>query len=156
MGGIAEFERELIRKRCLVGIERARANGTKFGRPVKLDACERRKIAERYATGETMEALARDYGCGHSTISRVWRGDLTPSTHLLFDRQRVLEEQSRPGKVAWSCSTMARWSRIAAVPECSGPSTFPLIASARTQPAAKETGRLPCPITVTSNIPPIT
>jgi DNA invertase Pin-like site-specific DNA recombinase len=74
MGGIAEFERELIRKRCLVGIERARAKGTKFGRPVKLDAGERRKIAERYAAGETMEALARDYDCGHSTIWRVLAG----------------------------------------------------------------------------------
>jgi DNA invertase Pin-like site-specific DNA recombinase len=33
MGGIAEFERGLIRKRCEEGIERAKHNGTKFGRP---------------------------------------------------------------------------------------------------------------------------
>ena len=32
MGGIAEFERELIRKRCQAGIERAKVKGTKFGR----------------------------------------------------------------------------------------------------------------------------
>jgi DNA-binding transcriptional ArsR family regulator len=44
MGGIAEFERDLIRKRCLVGIERASAKGTKFGRPVKLDAGERSEL----------------------------------------------------------------------------------------------------------------
>jgi DNA invertase Pin-like site-specific DNA recombinase len=33
MGGIAEFERDLIRKRCEEGIERAKANGKQFGRP---------------------------------------------------------------------------------------------------------------------------
>ena len=33
MGGIAEFERGLIRKRCEEGIERAKANGKQFGRP---------------------------------------------------------------------------------------------------------------------------
>ena len=38
MGGIAEFERGLIRKRCEEGIERAKANGKQFGRPTALDA----------------------------------------------------------------------------------------------------------------------
>ena len=33
MGGIAQFERGLIRKRCEEGIERAERKGTKFGRP---------------------------------------------------------------------------------------------------------------------------
>ena len=34
MGGIAEFERNLIRKRCEEGIQRAKRKGTKFGRPL--------------------------------------------------------------------------------------------------------------------------
>jgi DNA invertase Pin-like site-specific DNA recombinase len=33
MGGIAEFERDLIRKRTDEGIERAKRQGKKFGRP---------------------------------------------------------------------------------------------------------------------------
>ena len=70
MGGIAEFERQLIRKRCEDGIERARANGSKFGRKAALDPSQRRRIAERYAAGETMAALAREYECGEAT---VWR-----------------------------------------------------------------------------------
>src|SRR6516225_2500676 len=37
MGGIAEFERGLIRRRCEEGIERAKAKGTQFGRPTSLD-----------------------------------------------------------------------------------------------------------------------
>jgi DNA invertase Pin-like site-specific DNA recombinase len=71
MGGIAEFERGLIRKRCDDGIARAKAKGTKFGRPSALDAGQRRKIAERYAAGETMAALAIEYECGEATIWRA-------------------------------------------------------------------------------------
>jgi DNA invertase Pin-like site-specific DNA recombinase len=71
MGGIAEFERELIRKRCDAGIERAKGKGTKFGRPTALDASQRRKIAERHAAGETMAELAREYDCGEATIWRA-------------------------------------------------------------------------------------
>jgi DNA invertase Pin-like site-specific DNA recombinase len=61
MGGIVEFERGLIRKRCEEGIERAKAKGTQFGRPTRLDPSQRRRIAERYAAGETMADLAREY-----------------------------------------------------------------------------------------------
>jgi len=71
MGGIAEFERGLIRKRCEEGIAKARTKGTKFGRPAALDASKRRRIAERYAGGETMAELARDYECGEATIWRA-------------------------------------------------------------------------------------
>jgi DNA invertase Pin-like site-specific DNA recombinase len=74
MGGIAEFERELIRKRCDAGIARAKAKGTKFGRPSALDATQRKRIAERYAAGETMAELARDYDCGEATIWRALQG----------------------------------------------------------------------------------
>jgi DNA invertase Pin-like site-specific DNA recombinase len=70
MGGIAEFERELS-KRCQAGIERAKAKGTKFGRSSVLDVSQRKRIAERYAAGETMAELARDYDCGEATIWRA-------------------------------------------------------------------------------------
>jgi DNA invertase Pin-like site-specific DNA recombinase len=73
MGGIAEFERSLIRKRCEEGIARAKGKGTKFGRPSVLDAGQRKRIAERYAAGETMVALAREYECGEATIWRALR-----------------------------------------------------------------------------------
>jgi DNA invertase Pin-like site-specific DNA recombinase len=71
MGGLAEFERKLIRQRCEEGIKRAKAKGTKFGRSSVLDVSQRRKIAERYAAGETMAELARDYDCGEATIWRA-------------------------------------------------------------------------------------
>src|SRR3984893_10304131 len=71
MSGVNQFERDLIRQRCDAGIERAKAKGTKFGRPTALDSGQRRKIAERYAAGETMAALAREYECGEATIWRA-------------------------------------------------------------------------------------
>src|SRR5262245_50785140 len=74
MSGIAELERDLIRKRCQAGIERAKAQGKQFGRTPVLDASQRRKIAERYANGETMAELAREYECGEATIWRSLRG----------------------------------------------------------------------------------
>jgi DNA invertase Pin-like site-specific DNA recombinase len=74
MGGLAEFERKLIRQRCEEGIKRAKAKGTKFGRPSALDHSQRKKIAERYANGETMAALALEYECGEATIWRALRG----------------------------------------------------------------------------------
>jgi DNA invertase Pin-like site-specific DNA recombinase len=71
MGGIAEFERGLIRKRCEEGIAKAKTKGTKFGRPAALDPSQRRRIAERYSAGETMAELAREYDCGEATIWRA-------------------------------------------------------------------------------------
>jgi DNA invertase Pin-like site-specific DNA recombinase len=70
MGGIAEFERELIRARCEEGIARAKAKGAKFGRKAVLDPSQRRVIATRYAEGETMAELAREYEVSEPTI---WR-----------------------------------------------------------------------------------
>ena len=52
----------------------ARAKGTVFGRKSVLDAGQRRKIAERYAAGETMRELAIDYEGGEATIWRALRG----------------------------------------------------------------------------------
>jgi DNA invertase Pin-like site-specific DNA recombinase len=71
MSGIAELERDLIRKRCAAGIAHAKAKGKRFGRPLALDAGQRQMIAERYASGETINALARDYACGDATIWRA-------------------------------------------------------------------------------------
>jgi DNA invertase Pin-like site-specific DNA recombinase len=57
MGGIAEFEGGLIRKRCEEGIARAKRKGVTFGRKRKLDPEMVRVAAERYARGETMAEL---------------------------------------------------------------------------------------------------
>jgi len=55
--GIAEFERDLIRSRTDEGIERARRQGKRFGRPERV-------IAERHGKGATIPELAEEYGVG--------------------------------------------------------------------------------------------
>ena len=70
-GGIAEFERDLIRSRTDEGIERAKRLGKRFGRPDRLDAGQKGKIAELYASGKTMPDLAEEYGVGVGTIWRA-------------------------------------------------------------------------------------
>jgi DNA invertase Pin-like site-specific DNA recombinase len=71
MGGIAEFERGLIRKRTDEGIERARKMGTKFGRKPSLDVGQKRVIADRYGKGATIPELAAEYEVGVGTIWRA-------------------------------------------------------------------------------------
>jgi len=76
MGGIAEFERNLIRKRCEEGIERAKRKGVTFGRKRKLDKEMVRVAAERYAKGETMAELADVYGVSEPTIWRALQPEI--------------------------------------------------------------------------------
>jgi DNA invertase Pin-like site-specific DNA recombinase len=69
-GGIAEFERDLIRSRTDEGIERAKRLGKRFGRPNALDDGQKRVIADRHGKGATIPELAEEYGVG---IGTIWR-----------------------------------------------------------------------------------
>ena len=71
LGGLAEFERELIRARTGEGRRRARALGVKFGRPPKLNAHRRRESYQRLRNGETQADIARTYGVDATTIGRL-------------------------------------------------------------------------------------
>lgn len=71
LGGLAEFERELIRSRTGEGRERAKARGVKFGRPGKLTPHQRQEITKRKEAGEPIREIARSYNVSHSTISRM-------------------------------------------------------------------------------------
>src|SRR2546423_12510438 len=70
LGGLAEFERELIRARTDDGRKRAKARGVKFGRPGKLTAHQRQEATQRLAEGAVQADLARTYGVSQATISR--------------------------------------------------------------------------------------
>jgi DNA invertase Pin-like site-specific DNA recombinase len=71
LGGLAEFERELIRARTGEGRKRAQARGVKFGRPPKLSPHQRREAIERLRKGETQAEIARTYGVDATTIGRL-------------------------------------------------------------------------------------
>ncbi len=75
LGGLAEFERSLIMARTQAGIQRARERGVAFGRPTKLNAKQRRMIAEWYAAGETAAALAREFEVGEPPCGGLLTAD---------------------------------------------------------------------------------
>jgi DNA invertase Pin-like site-specific DNA recombinase len=71
LGGLAEFERELIRARTGEGRKRAKDRGVRFGRPRKLTAHQRQEALQRLHAGETMSDVARTFAVDASTISRL-------------------------------------------------------------------------------------
>jgi DNA invertase Pin-like site-specific DNA recombinase len=71
LGGLAEFERELIRQRTSEGRARAKAQGVHMGRPSKLTPHQMGEARQRRDAGETLTAIARSYNVSHSTISRL-------------------------------------------------------------------------------------
>jgi DNA invertase Pin-like site-specific DNA recombinase len=64
---VAEFERERLRERTLLGLDRARAEGKQLGRPV--DAKLRARIAE--CAGLSVREAAKRVGCSTATIQKV-------------------------------------------------------------------------------------
>jgi DNA invertase Pin-like site-specific DNA recombinase len=71
LGGLAEFERELILARTAEGKRRAMSRGVKFGRKPKLTPHQRAIVADRKRQGDMVRDIARDLGVHHSMISRL-------------------------------------------------------------------------------------
>jgi len=71
LGGLAEFERELIKARTEEGRKRAQARGIKFGRKLKLTPHQRAEALARRQAGEALAEIGRSYNVSHSTISRL-------------------------------------------------------------------------------------
>jgi DNA invertase Pin-like site-specific DNA recombinase len=75
LGGLAEFERDLIRARTSEGRERAKARGVKMGRPPKLTAHQQREALRRRDRGrESLADIGRSYNVSAATISRLPAG----------------------------------------------------------------------------------
>src|ERR1700738_1587168 len=71
LGGLADVERDLIRTRTAEGRSRAKARGQHMGRPPALPPQQQTEARRRRAEGATLVELARSYGVGKSTISRL-------------------------------------------------------------------------------------
>src|ERR1700712_3643969 len=71
LGGLAEFERDLIRPRTGEGRERAKARGVKMGRPPKMTPHQVKEALRRRDAGEPMRDIAKSFNVSHSTISRL-------------------------------------------------------------------------------------
>jgi DNA invertase Pin-like site-specific DNA recombinase len=71
LGGLAEFERELIIARTCEGRDRAKARGIRFGRKPKLTPHQAAEARARRQAGEALTEIGRSYNVSHSTISRL-------------------------------------------------------------------------------------
>jgi DNA invertase Pin-like site-specific DNA recombinase len=71
LGGIAEFERDLIAIRTAEGRKRAKKNDVRFGPKPKLSFHQIEEIRRRREQGESCRFLGRSYGVSPNTISRI-------------------------------------------------------------------------------------
>ena len=71
LGGLAEFERDLIRARTAEGRQRAKARGVRLGRRPKLTPHQQQEARRRKENGEPIRDIARSYNVHNSTISRL-------------------------------------------------------------------------------------
>ena len=70
-GAFAEFERNLIRERVKVGIERAKKNGVKLGRPTNLNDSVKAAIVALRAKDHSIRHIAAQLRVGTGTVYRV-------------------------------------------------------------------------------------
>jgi len=71
LAAIAEFENDLRAERQIEGIAKARENGVKFGRPIKVTAQLKEAIYTKRQTGATIGQLAKEFQLGEATIYRA-------------------------------------------------------------------------------------
>jgi DNA invertase Pin-like site-specific DNA recombinase len=67
LGGLADFERDLIKARTGEGRRRA------LGRRSSLTPHQQQEVLRRRAEGESLTELAKSYGVTHPTIIRTLR-----------------------------------------------------------------------------------
>jgi DNA invertase Pin-like site-specific DNA recombinase len=78
LGSLAEYERELTRERTALKRASSRANGTKFGRPRKVDDSEHIAMAKRMKAdgGYTGRQIAMSLGVSRATLYRYLASDV--------------------------------------------------------------------------------
>jgi len=71
IGAMAQLERDIIRERVVAGLDRARAQGTRLGRPrVQVDVETARQL---HQTGLSLGAIAYRLRCSRATLRRRLR-----------------------------------------------------------------------------------
>jgi len=72
ISAVAELERSLIRERVIMGLQRAKAQGKRIGRPAAaIDPAEVHTLREQ---GLSFRAIARQFGVSHPTILAAFNG----------------------------------------------------------------------------------
>lgn len=71
LSAVAEVERDILIERTQAGLQRAKAEGKKLGRPREAAWSDAATIRDRLAAGEAVAQVARDYGVSRATIIRI-------------------------------------------------------------------------------------
>jgi putative DNA-invertase from lambdoid prophage Rac len=71
LAGVLEFQRDMISENTKEGVAAAEAAGKRLGRPAALDENQAVAVADAYAKGSAVKALARQYDVAPKTIRRV-------------------------------------------------------------------------------------
>ncbi|WP_048960523.1 recombinase family protein [Enterobacter bugandensis] len=71
ISAVAEFERDLLLERTYAGIERAKAEGKRFGRPPSLSEAQLREVRKFLKAGRSISAVAREFNTSRQTVLRI-------------------------------------------------------------------------------------
>jgi putative DNA-invertase from lambdoid prophage Rac len=74
LNAVAQFERDLLIERTQSGLQRAKAEGKKLGRPSVLSEQQKALVREELAAGVSVAAIARKLGISRQTVMRVRGG----------------------------------------------------------------------------------
>jgi DNA invertase Pin-like site-specific DNA recombinase len=69
IAAVAELERSIIRERVHAGVDRARREGKRFGRPTVI--VDRERISRLKAEGRSIKAIAKECGIARSTVRSI-------------------------------------------------------------------------------------
>ena len=69
-GAFAEFERGMIQERVKAGLDRARKQGKRLGRPT-VPAQTVSKVKQLHDRGKSIRKIGKELGLHHSTVSKL-------------------------------------------------------------------------------------
>lgn len=71
IGVFAQFERSMLIERTKAGLERAKRDGVRLGRPLKLNGRQRDQVLKLVREGRTHKEVAELVGVSRSTVTRL-------------------------------------------------------------------------------------
>ena len=77
INAVAEFERDLLIERTNAGIQRAKSDGTKFGRPSALTSAQQVEVIDQLKHGTSVSQLARSFKTSRQTVMRIRNASLS-------------------------------------------------------------------------------
>lgn len=71
LNAVAQFERDLLSERTQAGIQRARSQGKRIGRPPVVSEAKEREILAALSKGRSVASIAREHEISRATVAKV-------------------------------------------------------------------------------------